>query len=136
VLGDTLADYELFIYALQDDHPAIQTSTLAVIRQASDVATVEGELIFRSETRLRVLEVVRFDLTPPRLTRYGYEVWRGGEKLYWYDSQPHPNDPGLASTDPHHKHIPPDIKHHRIPAPELSFTNPNLSFIIAEIERQ
>ncbi len=32
------------------------------------------------------------------------------------------------------KHIPPDIKHHRIPAPELSFTQPNLPFLIREIE--
>ncbi|MEN8215749.1 MAG: hypothetical protein ABFS56_05115 [Pseudomonadota bacterium] len=32
----------------------------------------------------------------------------------------------LASTHPHHKHIPPDIKHNRIPAPILSFTHPNL----------
>ena len=58
------------------------------------------------------------------------------EKLYWYDSFPHPNDPSLTSTYPHHKHIPPDIKHHRIPAPDLSFTCPNLPFLIAEVERQ
>lgn len=28
------------------------------------------------------------------------------EKLYWYDSQPHPNDPILQNTHPHHKHVP------------------------------
>ncbi len=49
-------------------------------------------------------------------------------------SQPHPNDPTLASTLPHHKHVPPDIKHHRIPAPGLSFTKPNLPFLIEEIQ--
>jgi hypothetical protein len=49
-------------------------------------------------------------------------------------SQPHPNNPTLASTDPHHKHVPPDIKHHRIPAPGLSLMSPNLSFLIHEIE--
>lgn len=136
MLGRTLADYELFIYALQDDHTSIQTSTLTVIHQASDVATVEGDLIFRTGIRLHVLEVVRFDLIPPRLIRYGYEAWRGDEKLYWYDSQPHPNDLQLASTDPHHKHIPPDIKHHRIPAPSLSFSEPNLPFLIIEVEQQ
>jgi len=135
MLGHTLADYELFIYALQDDYPTIQTSTLTVIRQASDVATVEGEVLFRTGLRLHVLEVVRFDLTPPRLARYGYEVWRGDEKLYWYDSQPHPDDPTLAATAPHHKHIPPDIKHHRILAPELSFTRTNLPALIEEGER-
>jgi hypothetical protein len=30
-------------------------------------------------------------------------------------------------TLPHHKHILPDIKHHRIPAPDMSFTHPNYS---------
>ena len=135
MLGRVLADYELFIYALQDNYPSIQTSTLTVIHQANAVATVEGDLLFRNGLRLRVLEVVRFDMAPPRLSRYGYEVWRGGDKLYWYDSQPHPNDPVLAATDPHHKHVQPDIKHHRVPAPELSFTHPNLPFVIEEIER-
>ena len=66
---------------------------------------------------------------------YSYEVWQGSEKLYWYDSQPHPGDPSLAATDPHHKHIPPDIKNHRLPAPDLSFTWPNLPFLIREIEQ-
>ena len=135
MLGHTLLDYELFVYALQDDHPSIQMSTLTVIRQASDVATVEGEPFFRNGLRMRVLEVVRFDLTPPRFARYGYEVWRGSQKLYWYDSQVHPNDPALAATEPHHKHIPPDIKHHRIPAPGLSFTRPNLLLLIEEAEK-
>lgn len=135
MLGRTLPDYELFVYALQDGYASILVSTLTVIRQASDVATVEGELFFPGGVRMQVLEVVRFDLTPPQLAHYGYEVWRGNEKLYWYDSQAHPNDAALASTDPHHKHIPPDIKHHRIPAPDLSFVRPNFPFLIEEIER-
>jgi len=134
MLGATLEDYELFIYALQDQYPGIRWSTLTVIRQASDVATVEGALYFDDGLRLQVLEVVRFDVVPPRLTRDGYEVWQENEKLCWYDSQPHPHDPTLASTHPHHKHVPPDIKHHRIPAPGLSFTEPNLPFLIREIE--
>jgi hypothetical protein len=28
----------------------------------------------------------------------------------------------------------PDVKHHRIPAPEMSFTRPNLPVLIREIE--
>ena len=68
------------------------------------------------------------------ITSYGYEVYRGEERLYWYDDFPHPNDPTLASTMPHHKHIPPDIKHHRIPAPGISFDRPNLPFLLHEIE--
>lgn len=65
----------------------------------------------------------------------GYEVWRGDEKLYWYDPQPHPNDPELQSTHPHHKHVPPDIKHQRIPAPGMSFDQPNLPLVIEEVQR-
>ena len=45
---------------------------------------------------------------------------------------PHGN-PVLAETDPHHKHIPPDVKHHREPAPRLCFDQPNLPFLIEEI---
>ena len=133
MLGRTLPDYELFVYALPDNYPVIKSSMLTVIRQASSVATVEGELFFPNELRMHVMEVVRFDLKPPQLTRYGYEVWRNNEKLYWYDSQAHPNDPTLASTHPHHKHIPPNIKRNRIPAPGISFTKPNLPFLIEEV---
>ena len=48
-------------------------------------------------------------------------------------SKPYDN-PTLASTHPHHKHIPPNTKRNRIPAPNMSFTRPNLSAIIREIE--
>lgn len=40
--------------------------------------------------------------------------------------------PLLAS----HGLAPPNIKHHRLPAPDLSFTRPNLPFLVEEIERQ
>jgi len=63
-----------------------------------------------------------------------YEVWQGNQQLYYYDPQEHPGVASLASTHPHHKHIPPDIKHHRIPAPGLSFDQPNLPFLIREVE--
>ena len=69
------------------------------------------------------------------MPRYGYEVWKGNEKLYWYDSQLHPDDPTLQSTHPHHKHIPPDAKHNRIPSSQMSFTHPNLPFLIEEIAK-
>jgi hypothetical protein len=95
---------------------------------------VTGELYFDSGVRLVVRERLVYHRLPVVIDWYGYEVWRGNEKLYWYDSQPHPSDPALQSTDPHHKHIPPDIKHHRIPAPEMSFTQPNLPTLIREIE--
>ena len=43
--------------------------------------------------------------------------------------------PCIQTTHPHHKHIPPGIKHHRVPAPGLSFDSPYLPFLIREIER-
>jgi len=94
--------------------------------------TAEGEVFFSNGVRLRMREELDFDAGT--ITAYGYEVYRGSERLYWYDDFPHPNDPSLAATQPHHKHIPPDIKHHRIPAPEISFTRPNLPVLIREIE--
>lgn len=97
-------------------------------------AELRGELSFEDEDRLVVYERLSWDEGPLTLEGYSYEVWHGGDKLYWYDSQPHPNDPTLASSHPHHKHIPPDIKHHRIPAPDLAFSEPNLSFLIRELE--
>lgn len=81
-----------------------------------------------------VRERLLYDRSPLIIDWYGYEVWRGEEKLFWYDSQPHPNEPELQDTHPHHKHIPPNIKHHRISASEMSFTRPNLPALIREVE--
>ena len=125
-------DYELFLYTLTDQFSSIRHSTIAFIRRGTSLARVSGELHFDREIRVR--ERLLYDRLPVVMDWYGYEVWRGDEKLYWYDSQPHPDDPLLETTHPHHKHIPPDIKHHRIPAPDLSFTQPNLPVLIREIE--
>jgi len=127
----TREEYEEFIYTIRERYPLIQTSTLVVVMIASQKAEVVGELFFEEEVRLEITEAISFD--DQRIETYGYEVHRGEEKLYWYDSQPHPDDPTLASTHPHHKHIPPEIKHHRVPAPDMSFTEPNLPFLINEI---
>jgi hypothetical protein len=40
----------------------------------------------------------------------------------------------LQSLQPHHKHIPPNVKHNRVPAPEMSFSQPNLPVLIQEVE--
>lgn len=74
------------------------------------------------------------DFASGLIAAYGYEVYHAGEKIYWYGDFPHPQDPNLAATFPHHKHVPPDIKHHRIPAPNMSFERPNLPVLIGEIE--
>jgi hypothetical protein len=131
----SLREYEELVYRLPQQFLSIVSSTLVVVRRGARMVTVSGEIMFREGSRLVIKERLTFDAGPLVLIRYGYEVWRGAEKLYWYDSQPHPNDPTLAAIDPHHRHIPPDIKHHRVPAPQLSFTEPNLPFLIQEIEQ-
>jgi len=40
----------------------------------------------------------------------------------------------LAETYPHHKHVPPNIKRNRIPAPNMRFDRPNLEELLKEIE--
>lgn len=130
----SLRNYEEFVYTLLHRHVSIVSSTLVVAQRGAKLATVLGEIVLHDGYRLTIAELVTFDKGPLTLERYGYEVWRGNEKLYWYDSQPHPDNPALSSTHPHHKHVPPDIKHNRIPAPGLSLSKPNLPYLIEEIE--
>ena len=113
------------------DQPIVQSSTVVVWSDSPYTSVAEGEVYFVNGLRLRIREEV--DLDAGLIISYGYEVYRGEERLYWYDDFPHPNDPVLASTMPHHKHVPPDIKHNRIPAPNMSFERPNLPVLIDEI---
>lgn len=129
----TPEDYELFLYTLKDAYPEVRRSTVILVRRGASLARVTGEIYFDAGYRLVVRERLVFAGLPAKIDWYGYEVWRNEQKLLWYDPQPHPSDPVLESTHPHHKHIPPDIKHHRVPAPGLSFDEPNLPRIIEEI---
>jgi hypothetical protein len=149
------AAYAAFVHTLPERYPSIQHSTLVYIPSGALFGRIEGMLFFITAVVLCVQEYLNFELGV--IEGYGYEVSRpqlpteaanlpiasvyckanypDKNKLYWYDSFPHPNHPSLASTHPHHKHVHPDIKHNRIPAPELSFTVPNLPFLIEEIEQ-
>lgn len=129
----SLPEYEHFVYGLSQQYPFLRRATLVVVRLGPVTVIVRGEIELPQGYRLVVREQISFELRAGEIIDYGYEVWRGVEQLYWYDSQPHPNNPALASTHPHHKHVPPDIKHNRIPAPGLSFTEPNLPFLINEV---
>ncbi|OQY80783.1 MAG: hypothetical protein B6D41_20580, partial [Chloroflexi bacterium UTCFX4] len=102
----------------------VSSSTLTVWSDSPYTGIAEGEIYFTNNLRLRMREEVDFD--EGVIISYGYEVYRGEERLYWYDDFPHPDDANLAATFPHHKHVPPDIKHHRIPAPNIGFEQPNL----------
>lgn len=129
----SLREYENFIYALPRHFPIVLRSTLTLIRIGRLMAELRGYVDFSGGIRLTVYELLTWDEDEILIDAYSYDVFQNGTQLYWYDSQPHPHIPVLSSTHPHHKHIPPDIKHNRIPAPGLSFAAPNLPFLINEI---
>jgi len=78
----TLADYEIFVYSLRDRFPIIRRATLTIIHRGQDTAELRGDVEFEGDLRLGVREYLRFDLEPPRILQYSYEVWRGSEKLW------------------------------------------------------
>jgi len=127
----SLKEYEDFIYSLPQRYHEIQYSTLVFKTTSPSSAQVIGWLHFRNNVKLRLLETL--DFRKKIIQDYSYEVWINNQKQYWYDCWPHPTIPELAETHPHHKHIQPDIKHHRIPAKQLSFNRPNLPYLIQEI---
>ncbi len=43
----------------------------------------EGEVMFTNGLRLRMREEVDFDVS--LIISYGYEVYKGEKRLYWYD---------------------------------------------------
>lgn len=131
----SLHDYEEFVYTLQQRFPSVKSSSLVIARRGKRVAVLHGELVFPHGYRIVIKERLSYDVDVVVIESYGYELWHNSEKIAWYDSQPHPNDPILVSTHPHHKHISPNIKHNRIPAPQMSFTRPNLHELIQEIEK-
>ena len=147
-------DYARFLHQLPTRYPFIRHSSLVYIPLGAKVGKSMGMVVFADNIILCVQEFLNFEWQV--IEGYSYEVSRSQvsleempaakeycrasypakEKWYWYDSFPHPHDLSLATTHPHHKHIPPDIKHHRVPAPDLTFTSPNLPVLIEEIARE
>lgn len=128
---ESLEAYSRYIAEACDRSDVIR-STITVWSVSKYTGIAEGEVFLSNEYRLRLREEIDFE--EGIITSYGYEIYKGEERLYWYDDFPHPNDPSLASTHPHHKHIHPDIKHNRVPAPGIGFTHPNLVQILQEVE--
>jgi hypothetical protein len=127
----SLSDYSLFV-AEQLNRSSVERSTVIVWPESPYTGIAEGEVFFRGGFRLRLRQ--ELDFHARLITSYGYEVYLEEQRLYWYDDFPHPNDETLTTTYPHHRHLPPDIKHNRVPAPEMSFTRPNLPVLVREIE--
>jgi hypothetical protein len=126
--------YSEIIYSLPECYSSIQGSTLVLAPIGPTLAKLEGQITFEGEVVLEVWELVDFE--SGQIRNYSYEIHQAGEKIAWYDPYEHPHIPELASTHPHHKHILPDIKHHRVPAPGISFDQPNLPLLIEEIESE
>lgn len=127
------SEYERLVYGLIDFFPDVGVSSLRLYSTSALTAIVEGEITLRNGLLLRVLEVL--DFKAGRIRNYSYAVYRNNLKIRWYDPQPHPENPALATTFPHHFHEEPDIKRNRLPAPGISFEQPNLAVLIADWRR-
>lgn len=123
-------DYETLLYSLAERYSEVVASTLRLYTNSATTAFVRGSVFFDSGIEVRVFEYL--DLTDGELLDYSYTVFRGEERIRWYDPQPHPENPALAETFPHHYHEPPDIKHNRQPAPGIISQAPNLPTLIAD----
>ena len=129
---NTYGDYARLVFSLLADRGTIESHTIAVYTASQTIGITRGHILFHSGHVLRVFEQV--DFVAHRIVRYFYELRYEGEQLWWYDSMPHPDVQELQSSHPHHKHVPPEIKRNRVPAPEMSFTHPNLPRLIQEVE--
>ncbi len=127
------ADYGRLLYSLPESYPEVTASSLHLYTTSRGTALVRGSIRFQNGLELRVNEIL--DFVAGCISDYNYTVFRGEDRIRWYDPQPHPEIPELASAFPHHYHEPPNIKHNRQPAPDISFTEPNLPTLIAEISQ-
>lgn len=82
----SLHEYETFIYTLPQRYPHLVRSTLSVIRRSRFGAELVGELHWAEGIRLSIFEYLNCDERAVEIVVYSYEVFRGNEKLYWYDS--------------------------------------------------
>ena len=130
---DDIASYSAFVYALAERHPFVTRSTLALVPVGATLAKLDGRIECQGGVHLEVWELI--DFAAKRIRSYSYEVYRGGEKICWYDAWEHPEIPALASTFPHHRHIPPNLRDHRVAAPGISFALSNLDVVLHDVHR-
>jgi hypothetical protein len=130
---DDIASYSASVYTLADRHVLVSNASLARVPIGATLAKLEGRIECQGGICIDVWELI--DFTSTRIRSYSYEVYRSGEKICWYDSWEHPELPELASTFPHHRHIPPNLRDHRVPAPGISFESPNLDTVLQDIRR-
>ena len=78
----SLDAYSQFVAQLLD-RPDVLRSTLSVWSVSPYTGVAEGEVFFVEGLRLRLHEELDFE--DGLITSYGYEIYRGQEKLCWYD---------------------------------------------------
>ena len=115
----SIASYSEWVYALANRHPFVTRSTLVLIPIGATLARLEGCLECFQGLTVEVWELV--DFSKQQIRTYSYEIYRHGEKVCWYDPWAHPEIPALAATFPHHRHLPPNLRENRVPAPGLRF---------------
>jgi len=128
-----ISGYSRHVHSIQERFPFVTQSTLRVIPLGATLARVEGRMECLGGIAIEVLELV--DFAEHRLRSYSYEVYRRQEKVCWYDHWPHPELPELAATFPHHRHMLPNLRDNRQPAPGMSFAQPNLDTVLADVAR-
>lgn len=75
----TKAEYEVFIYGLTENHADIAVSTLRLYGTSAWTAMVQGELLLNNGLKLRVLEVIDFNVG--RIQTYSYAVYHNEVKI-------------------------------------------------------
>jgi hypothetical protein len=75
----SLGEYTRFVTEMLDQ-PSVTGSTVAVWSDSPCTGIAEGEVLFANGLRLRMREEVDFDAG--LIISYGYEVYRGEERLY------------------------------------------------------
>ncbi len=123
-------EYEHYLYVLLPQHPQVVRSTLRLFTNSVTTGIIRGQIELNNNLVIRVFEFL--DFADETILEYSYAVYDGEEKIRWYDAQPHPENPILKSTFPHHYHTSPEIKHNRQPAHGISFHKPNLPVVISD----
>jgi len=77
----SLVEYEHFVHTLIQQFPAVRRSTVTFVRRGATLARIAGELQFDLGLRLVIRQRLLFHRLPGVIDEYGYEVWKGGEKL-------------------------------------------------------
>ncbi len=85
---EDIASYSAFVYALRERHPFVTGSTLTLAPIGATLARLEGRIEYQGGIHLEVWELV--DFAVHRIRTYSYEVYRGDEKICWYDAWEHP----------------------------------------------